>query len=355
MKKLLLCALMLGLLCGCGVFGEKTYVVVEPHVEDYQTTVDSDAQTVSSYLGLKNAMISFVMDGVEEGVLRAESYSGDLSKDLSDAVYEVSRGNPLGAFAVDYMTYDYSKIVSYYEIHIHCTYRRSVEEISSIIYVTSSDELQEQFLEAMEDYAPVLRLHVGDYREADLSELVQQIYQEHPEFALEQPDINVTSYPDSGTQRVLEIEFLYKTDQETLQMDRDQIQTAVDNIVSLYGSSNDPETGARRCYYRLGRDGSLTQEGTRVFSSSAYGALVEMSATSFGYAQAYRLLMEAQEIPCELVQGTLNGQSHFWCRITLEGERYYVDPAAAVVDPETEQFLMTEEELKTLGYELTNE
>jgi hypothetical protein len=354
MKKLLLCVLMLGLLCGCGVFGEKTYVVVEPHDNEYQTEVDSDAQTVSSYLSLKNAMISFVMDGVEEGVLRAESYSGDLSKDLSDAVYEVSRGNPIGAFAVDYMTYDYSKIVSYYEINIHCTYRRTVEEINSIVYVTDTDEIETQLQEAMTDYATVLRLHVGDYREADLSDLVQEIYRAHPEFALEQPDINVASYPDSGTQRVLEIEFLYKTDQETLKMDQEQLQNVVSNIVSLYGSDLDQRTGARRCYYRLGRDGSLTQSGDRVFADSAYGALVEMSATSLGYAQAYTLLMEAQDIPCELVQGTWEGQSRDWCRITLDGTKYYVDPSAAVLDPDTEQFLMTAAELETLGYELNN-
>jgi hypothetical protein len=346
--------LMLGLLCGCGIFGEKTYVSVAPHVEDYQTAVDSDAMTVSSYLSLKNAMIGFVTDGVEEGVLRAESYSGDLSKDLSDAVYEVSRGNPIGAFAVDYMTYDYSKIVSYYEIHIHCTYRRSVEEIESIVYVTDSSEIEEQLQETMADYDPVLRLHVGDYREADLQELVQQIYRAHPEFALEEPDINVTSYPDSGTQRVLEIEFLYKTDQETLQADRAEMQNVVSNIVDLYGSGIDEKTGARRCYYRLGRDGSLVQEGTSTFSSSAYGALVETSATSFGYAQAYTLLMEEQDIPCSVVQGTYEGQSRAWCRITLDGINYYVDPAAAVVDHETEQFLMTAAELVLQGYELTD-
>ena len=50
----------------------------------------------------------------------------------SSAVYEVSRGDPLGTCAVDYMTYDYSKIVSYYEIHVHTTYRRTLEEIQSI-------------------------------------------------------------------------------------------------------------------------------------------------------------------------------------------------------------------------------
>jgi hypothetical protein len=345
---------MLGFLCGCGVFGEKTYVVVEPHVEDYQTEVESDAQTVNSYLSLKNAMIGFVTEGVEEGVLRAESYSGDLSSDLSDAVYEVSRGNPIGAFAVDYMTYDYSKIVSYYEIHIHCTYRRSVEEIASIVYVTDSDEIQQQLQIAMTDYAPVLRLHVGDYREADLQELVQQIYREHPEFALEEPDINVLSYPESGAQRVLEIEFLYKTDQETLQADLADMQDEISGIVSLYGSDVDLETGARRCYYRLGRDGSLVQEGSGGFSDSAYGALVERSATSFGYARAYVLLMEAQNIPCDLVQGTYEGQTRYWCRITLDDTKYYVDPATAVTDPGTDRFLMTAAELETLGYDLMN-
>ena len=136
MKRILGCALLLLTLCGCGFLRENTYVAVTPHDEDYGITVDSNVLTVNSYLSLKNALINMVEDGVKEGVIRAEAYGGNLPEDLSQAVEEVSRQTPLGAYAVSSMTYDYSKIVSYYEIHVNTTFRRSLDEIQSVVYVT---------------------------------------------------------------------------------------------------------------------------------------------------------------------------------------------------------------------------
>ena len=175
MKRLVLCTLLLTLLCGCGFLREKSYVVVEPHNEDYGISVDSDVLTVNSYLSLKNAISNMVEDGVEEGVIRAESYSGNLSDDLSQAVYEVSELSPLGAYAVNTMTYDYSRIVSYYEIHINTTYKRTKEEIRSIDYVTDVDALRGKLQEAMETYAPKLVLRIGDYNTFDLEAEVEEI------------------------------------------------------------------------------------------------------------------------------------------------------------------------------------
>ena len=140
---------------------------------------------------------------MEEGVIRAESYSGDLSQDLSNAVYEVSRGDPLGAFAVDYMTYDYSQIVSYYEIHIHTTYQRSLEEIQSVKSTSGVEGVKSRLRDAMSDYDSLLRLRVENYGSLDMNALVEEVFQDNPEFALELPQLVVSAFPDTGRSREL--------------------------------------------------------------------------------------------------------------------------------------------------------
>ena len=356
MKRLVLCTLLLTLLCGCGFLREKSYVVVEPHNEDYGISVDSDVLTVNSYLSLKNAISNMVEDGVEEGVIRAESYSGNLSDDLSQAVYEVSELSPLGAYAVNTMTYDYSRIVSYYEIHINTTYKRTKEEIRSIDYVTDVDALRGKLQEAMETYAPKLVLRIGDYNTFDLEAEVEEIYLDHPEFALELPEVSMEIYPDNGMQRVLEIKFTYTHSAQELMDYQEELMEQLEQLSLIYGSSNAEYTNARRFYNRLGRDAVLDplRDDSSSMANSAYGALVEGHATSYGFAQAYRLLLESCEIPCQLISGQKNGMAQYWCLIEIEGSDFYVDPSNAAGGQNQDDFLMGNAELDEGGYYMWN-
>ena len=54
---------------------------------------------------------------------------------------------------------------------------------------------------------------------------------------------------------------------------------------------------------------------------TAYGALVNKEAVCEGYAKAYKLLMDAMGIPCDVV---IN-EEHAWNVVCLEGKWYLVD------------------------------
>ena len=56
------------------------------------------------------------------------------------------------------------------------------------------------------------------------------------------------------------------------------------------------------------------------------GAIFEKEAVCEGYALAYKYYMNRLEIPCKIVSGTSNGQSHAWNLIQLTGNWYMVDP-----------------------------
>lgn len=355
MKRMLIFVLIFSLLCGCAPFGTDNYVAVEPHDEGYEVAIDSNAVTVSSYLGLKNAITDMVEECVTDGVIRAEGYSGEVTEDIANAVYEVWRGDPLGAFAVDYMTYDCSKIVNYYEIHIHATYRRTAEEIESVVYASGSAGVKDKLREAMETYEPVFRVQVSDYQELDFDALVQEVFCENPEFALEIPTVAVASYPESGSQRILEITFTYQTPQDTLLEMQKTASESLDYIIRLYGSNNDEFVSARRYYNRLTRDGILyTAQGEEVgLADSIYGVMVENSATSFGYAQTYYLMLRAKDIPCEVIKTDYMGQNHYLCKVSLGGNMFYVDPVRRIIDKNEDAFLLTEADLAGYGYNIS--
>ena len=61
-------------------------------------------------------------------------------------------------------------------------------------------------------------------------------------------------------------------------------------------------------------------------SQNAYGALVQRQAVCKGIAKGYQLLMEARNIGCILVEGTLDGQTkHVWNMIHYEGQWRHLD------------------------------
>lgn len=339
------------LLSGCIRLSEHEYVVVEPHDEGYEVAVDSGKLSVDSYLSLKNALLNLVEDGVEEGVIQAKGYSGNLAEDLGEAVYEVAQGDPLGAFAVEYMTYDYSKIVSYYEIRVHIAFRRAEEEIESIVYLNDDDSVPGLVTQALKDYSDVLRIRVSDYRELDFSSMVQEIAAEYPGLLMAMPEITVETYPESGSQRIVEIAFDYPYKTDSMLAFRDQLSGQIHLISELYSSELSEMTTARRFYDRLIRDGMLILEPEESIDDTAYSAVMLSESTSYGYAQAFRLLLQERDIPCEVVTGTRNGLVHSWCLVVLEGSEYYIDPALGVENPDADWFLLGTTELLALGYE----
>lgn len=352
MKKMIAVLSMMLLLCGCSGLHTDSYIVVEPHDEGYEVAIDSSAVTVSSYLGLKNAMADMVEKCVTDGVIRAEGYGSDLTEDLDNAVYEIWRVDPLGAYAVDYMTYDCSKIVNYYEIHIHITFRRTEEEVGSIVYASSTEDLKDRLRDAMEGYAPELLVRIHDYQDMDYVDLMQQVYEEHPEFALERPKVSISTYPENGSQRILEFGFSYDLPQSTMLEMQREMQASAEYISKLYGSANDDMVSARRFYNRIIRDGVLLndQDETTLAPESVYGALVNNAATSFGYAQTYSLLLRNKEIPCVLLRSSLRNEVRYLCLVSLDGGDYYVDVAEGVMNKQPDSFLMTQQELDYLGY-----
>ena len=83
--------------------------------------------------------------------------------------------------------------------------------------------------------------------------------------------------------------------------------------------------------------------GTDYLSHTAYGALVNKEAVCEGYAKAYKQLLNAMDIPCEVV---IN-EDHAWNEVYLDGKWYVVDVTNDDVRDCLEYFLIGMDLLKT--------
>ncbi|MBE6992926.1 MAG: hypothetical protein E7430_10240 [Ruminococcaceae bacterium] len=349
---MLLVSMMLG---GCSVMLEKEYVVIEPHNEQYVEDDRTDVLTVENYAGLKNAILSLVESGLEYGVIRTNNYDGDVTEDLAEASYEVARNDPLGAFAIDYLTHDYNRIVSYYELHIYITYRRTREDIDSIVRIGSDSDLKENITQLLQNFGTKAIYRFSYYDEKDYDGLVEELCAEDPTMEFGNPQIAVSLYPESGVQRIVELEVQYNRDEQTLTTMREDLLRSVRQNTGGIQPDASEEMKAYRLYRRVVdntefdwdayeqlSEGDLSRDSG---TDTAYDALVGRKSLSEGIAKAYYLLCRELGIECMVVRGRNAGFDYAWNIININDEYYHVDCTAEIMDDNYQGYLLTDDDM----------
>lgn len=345
MKKAILALLLAGTLSltGCTTMLERTYVDVSPYEPMSTSSGNSSSLRVENYQELVSAVQYLVTMGKEQGTLTLYNYTQDVETDLTRACQEVTQEDPLGAYSVEHISHDYSLIVSYYEVNLQITYRRSREQVGSISSVTGSSATRRVIRQALTEFSPetVLRISYFTENEDYVLDLIRQAYYESPVTALGMPEAEINIYPDSGSHRIVEIGLTYPAGAEVL---RRRSQTLADLALALAA-----EGSSAQSLYDCVMDGLTISGGSG--RSSTYDALVRKESDSEGAALAYQLLCDQAGVECVLVQGTLNGAPHFWnIAVNETGEYRHMDLSSGLSG-------LTDEELTAAGTYLwdTNE
>lgn len=351
MKKRILALAAAGclLLSGCKAMLERSYSAVTPHADRPTTAEDPSVLRVESYQELVSAVLYLVSEREEEGVIQLHNYDGEEESDLTAACLEVATQDPLGAYAVDYIKHELSRVVSYYEATLAIRYRRSAEQMEGIVSVNGDRAIRDRLLEALEDFSTeaVLRVPYFFGDEETVKKLLREAYYAHPALALGRPEAEVDLYPDSGRERIVEITLTYPEERESLKEKKEELSHWV---AALPAESEKPsEAAAERALEQLWSGGDRTDG---VYDpgggSTVYAALMEGKADSEGLALGYALLCQRLGTPCEVREGELDGEKRFWNVVELPGgERLCVDPARG---PRWENSAHTEEKFFALGY-----
>ncbi|MCD7881230.1 MAG: hypothetical protein LUG47_06160 [Clostridiales bacterium] len=324
---LLLALCLLPALSGCESLLERDYRSVSRHISQTSDTEDTSALRAESYSDLVNSVQFFVSMGETEGGVHLYQYSGDVEQDVADACQEVLEQDPLGAWALEDITWTSSRIVSYYECVFTFTYRHTVSEIASIQSVVGSNAIRDALGGAISNYDSSLVLQISSYyaQKELLLGLVQEAYYSLPGYAQGYPDVSISVYPQesTGTQQIVEISFTWSDSQETLQARAEAIASAAATLVGTDPAQG--EVGYWLLYSRLADGLSYSADNGR---ASVYTALVTGRTNSEGVALAFQYLCDQAGLTSLTVQGTLDGSPHWWNLVEVDDVWRHVDVTA---------------------------
>ena len=314
--------------CGCKSILDGETTVVTPY-DKLQDTVSSsgDAKTLATYDEFKAAITDMVCNYEESASFRVTEFDrSDIETALPEACQDIALNDPLGSYAVYYISCDVTEIVAYYDVQVSIVYKRTQEEINSLINVYSDRYLQYTLLSAMENYDDSCAFYTDlDSITADhITETLKEQYYRSPLNVAVLPLIEVNFYPSSEGEKIAEVLFSYDFSDSVLISMTSRMNQAAQKIVEQVSGDNDYELLLALCD-KLHNTCLYSPDSVSGLSGTAYGALVNGSATSEGFAMALKALCDKLGIECIVVSGKFAGQDHFWNIVTLSGVSSHVD------------------------------
>ncbi len=340
---LLLAAALLLSAVGCAAIFDREYYSAESYEapSDTAETEEDTADSITNYAALRRAISRLVSEHAESAQLQFQNYDGSIRQDISTACWEVKSSTALGAFAVDYISYDLSRIVSYYQAEIYITYKRSAYQVSALELVDTMAALQNRLNEALRAGHTYLVLEMNtasvtvDTVRADL----QRAYYADPLACPVLPAVEMGLYPESGVNHILEITLDYGMDSESLAQRREELGLALD--VMLDAVFPPPEDTAEEEPDATPAEETEAASAEQVEALCAYlaahcemdesaggtawDALAEQAASSEGIAMALAAGCQAMGVECAVVVGRRNNEPHAWNIVTLGGASYHAD------------------------------
>lgn len=322
MKRLALLAFLLALLCGCSTLLPAQYRKVTPHSTTQSAQPDDDVLYVSTAAELRRAIEDFAENGVAHGVIRTSNYTGNVETDLAAAAYAVAREDPVGSYAIDFLTHDCSLIVSYYEITIDITFRDMAEDPRTLSYVTTQKEIEGLLRDAMDSYRDHVTWYAVSSHSYDYDAIARKIFEADPLRFMAEPDIRVANYPESGRSRIVELTLSWPADAAMLQKMEKAVEESL-QAASVYVRYRDTEwEKASLLYTYLLERFTYTERRT---ATPLYSALCEGQLTSESAATAWKLLCDQIGVDCQIVSGSRGGTEYSWNIVTLDGRSYHAD------------------------------
>ena len=366
MKKriLALCFCAVLLLSGCGAMLERGHESITTHV-DYAVTEDESILRAESYQGLVNAILYFVNGHRTGGTIRLYNYTGDVEADLANARDEVMYEDPLGAFSVRFLTYETTRVLTYYEVELRVAYSRTTQEVNGLREVTGLAGVRQELsrlVTGQESSAAFLASYFSGDRELvehllELACLSAPALFRHHDIS----DKTISLYPEAGTRRVIEVKLDWSRSATIVaQEEKDYVQQ-LENATAALLEAN-PPVGEGYTVEELA--GIVRAAGGGADERSTPLALDALSgepASDLGLLMAMEYLCQQCGIGVELV----NGSTGMWLIVsTPEGYRHLLveslyhqqeDGESQGQEPDGEEeeplALYTDQELIELGYE----
>ncbi len=315
--------LCLAVVCsGCSIWLGGEYHSIIPYRDEGEKH-NNESSVLGSYVDLCNALVELVGEGTQESIL----YITDVSDDqcayfMKTAIDHVMKQTAIGAYAVKEITYDIGTNAGKQAVAVKVEYLHNRSEILRIKQTKDMDAVQELVRVALENHDTRLVVQVQEYRAKDLPQFVQNYVNENPQKCVETPVVSVATYPETGSERILEVAFLYQNNKDTLR----NMKQVVSNIFksAQYYVNNDAQNTEKyqQLYTFLMERNEYTYETS---ITPAYSLLRHGVGDCRAFALVYMAMCKQVGLDCQVVSGTKNGEPWTWNIVKEQDIYYHVD------------------------------
>lgn len=320
MKRLviLLMAICCLFLSSCG-WMSGSYVSIKPH-EAQLTGSQSGRLFAADYQQLRTVLEQMVQAGTENAVINVSGYRQErLEWDMDSAVRYLKEIYPLGAYAIENVSYEIGSGVAHPAVSVNISYIHGRSEIRKVQDVRDMNAATKVITEAMDACSDSVVVLIQEYEEIDLVQLAEDYAAQYPNVVMEMPQVAVGIYPDTGKARVAEVKFTYQTSRDALR----HMQTQVRRIfasASLYVNSDASDAQKYTQLYTFLMERFDYKQETSITPS--YSLLNYGVGDCEAFATVYAAMCRQAELDCQVVSGTRHGESWHW-NIIRDGEMYY--------------------------------
>lgn len=156
-------ALALCLLTGCASLLEREYSTTEPHSSKFWESEAANTLRAENHQDIVNDLLLLIGQHTEAATLRLYNFKDDLTvaDTLEQATVEIQQETPMGAYAVEYITSSSQAQRGYYEVALQIGYRRTAEQIQSVVNATSPEALYSLLEAAVDSGRTELAVRIG--------------------------------------------------------------------------------------------------------------------------------------------------------------------------------------------------
>ena len=211
--------LALGLLTGCASLLERSYTTSEPHSSKFWESEAAAALRAENRQDMVNDLLILIGQHTETASLRLYNFPDEQTalEELEKAAQEVQQETPLGAYAVEYITYISQPQRSCFEADLQIGYRRTAEQMQTIVSASSVSALGDLLEAALDGGRTELVVRMGYWQADSREKVAQEVQQVRQERGTREEAVWIVHYyPETDPVGI--IEFLLKPTEEEIQV-----------------------------------------------------------------------------------------------------------------------------------------
>ena len=202
------------LLTGCASVLERGYESVQPHTSQYWEDATASTLRVEDYQSLVNGLLMLASNHRDTALVRLYGYAEKSAavQDMERACAEASLENALGAYLIQYISYDCEEMTNCYEMTLRFKYRRTPVQLLALVSATTGEAIPELLSTALAEGRKEFAVKV-DYMNVDDQAVLDMVAERMAIYGQKPDSWEVTFYPQTGElgdTRIVEIYWMEK-------------------------------------------------------------------------------------------------------------------------------------------------